>query len=53
MMEFDLSMREPMVKNDTDYLYLENLRVRKVNRTHHLIIGIFTLHVNQGNEYLF
>ncbi|CAO1414366.1 unnamed protein product [Diamesa tonsa] len=51
MMEFSLSHGEPMVKDDQHYLNMDNLRVKKVNRTHHLLIGNFTLYVNQGNEY--
>ena len=51
-MEFSLTHGEPIIKNDEKYLNLDNVRVRKVNRTHHLIIGNFTMHVNQGNDYL-
>ena len=53
MMEFSLTHGEPIVKKDDKYINLDNVRVRKVNRTHHLIIGNFTMHVNQGNEYEF
>ncbi|CAO1414382.1 unnamed protein product [Diamesa tonsa] len=52
-MEFSLTHGEPIVKNDQYYVNLDNVRVRKVNRTHHLIIGNLTLFVDQGNEYEF
>ena len=52
-MEISLTDGEVIIKNDERYLNMDNLRVRKVNRTHHLIIGNFTLHVNQGNDYMF
>ena len=51
MMEFSLTHGEPMIKNDERYLNLDSLRVKKVNRTHHLIIGNLTMYVNQGNDY--
>ncbi|CAO1414374.1 unnamed protein product [Diamesa tonsa] len=53
MMEFSLTHGEPIVKNDNNYLNLDNVRVKKVNRTHHLIIGNFTMYVDQGNDYEF
>ena len=53
MMEFSLTHGEPIIKNDENYVNLDNVRVKKVNRTHHLLIGNFTMHVNQGNEYEF
>lgn len=52
-MEVSLNHGEPMIKNDNAYLNLDNIRVKKVNRTHHLIVGNFTLNVNQGNDYMF
>ncbi|CAO1384155.1 unnamed protein product [Diamesa hyperborea] len=52
-MEVSLTHGEPMVKNDNTYINLDNVRVKKVNRTHHLLIGNFTLFINQGNEYEF
>ena len=52
-MEFSLTHGEPIIRNDENYLNLDNVRVKKVNRTHHLIIGNLSMHVNQGNEYEF
>ena len=52
-MEVSLTHGEPMVKNDNKYINLDNVRVKKVNRTHHLLIGNFTLFIDQGNEYEF
>ena len=53
MMEFTLTRGEAMVKNDNHYINLDHMRVRKVNRTHHLLIGNLTMYVNQGNDYAF
>lgn len=53
MMEFSLTHGEPIIKNDNNYINLDYLRVKKVNRTHHLLIGNITMHVNQGNDYEF
>ena len=52
-MEFSLTHGEAIVKNDDNYVNLDHVRVKKVNRTHHLIIGNLTLFINQGNEYQF
>lgn len=49
-LEFNLLYSEALDKGNTDFVNFDNLRVRKVNRTHHLVVGEVVFHVPVGNE---
>jgi len=52
LFEISLDSYSSKVKNDTKFLNVDKLRVKKVNRTHHLIVGETTIHVPLDNSYL-
>lgn len=41
----------PLVAHDTKFVNLDNLRVRKVNKTHHLIVGTFEVFRDINNNF--
>ena len=42
---------EPIYKNDTIYADLNNIRLKKVNRTHQSLIGTFVFFQDIGNDF--
>lgn len=42
---------EPIFKNDTIYVDLSNIRLKKVNRTHQQLIDTFEFFQPIGNDY--
>jgi hypothetical protein len=50
-MEFELKHFEPLVKNDTKYVNFDNIRVKKVNKTHHLVVGDFEVFQDVTNDF--
>lgn len=51
MTEVDLTHTEVLVKGDTNYANLDNLRIKKVNKTHHMLRGELVLYKEIGNEF--
>jgi len=49
--ELNLDRSEPMIKNDTKFLNLDRYRVRKVNRTHHLLVGDYVVKVDIDESF--
>jgi hypothetical protein len=50
-LEFNLQYAEPEFKK-SDYVNFDNMKVKKVNRTHHLVVGEVIFHVPVGNEVM-
>lgn len=50
-LEFNLQYAEPEFKK-SNYVNFDNMKVKKVNRTHHLIVGEVIFHVPVGNEVM-
>lgn len=39
------------MENDENFVNIDKLRIKKVNKTHHMLIGSFVLHKDLGNDY--
>lgn len=42
---------EPLVKGATKHVNFDKLRIKKVNKTHHLFLGEFEVFESLGNQY--
>jgi len=49
--ELELESFEPKFKGETKFVNMDKMRVKKVNKTHHLIIGELTYNVDADNSY--
>lgn len=49
--EVTLTEGHAMVANDTKFINFDNLRVRKVNKTHHLLVGTVDVIRDIGNDF--
>lgn len=49
--EVSITDGRPIVANDTKFINFDNLRVRKVNKTHHLIVGTVEIFRDISNKF--
>jgi hypothetical protein len=49
--ELSLSYAEPIFKGGNEYATYDKLKLKKVNRTTHLLIGEYEYHVPIGNDF--
>jgi len=52
LFEINLDSVNSKIKNDSNFINIDKVRVRKVNRTHHLVVGEGILYVPMDNSYL-
>lgn len=50
-MELSLRHFEPLVKGATKHVNFDKLRIKKVNKTHHLFLGELEVFESFGNQY--
>ena len=53
MIEVSLTHSTIMVENDQKHMNIDKLRIKKVNKTHHMLIGEFDLHHDIDDNYQF
>jgi len=52
LFEINLDSFGSKIKNDSNFANYDKLRVKKVNKTHHLVVGEITHHIPMDNSYI-